>query len=124
MSKRLTWRDKGFSLLEVVLAMALISLALAPIMHDLAAGIRIAGRGDTLARNCFLAQAKMEEILAMDFNNLVDANGTTIQGDNLAWQVSVSLYDGDNDGYLDPGLKHISLQAGDIKLQTLRCKGQ
>jgi prepilin-type N-terminal cleavage/methylation domain-containing protein len=124
MSSRLSWRDKGFSLLEVVLAMALVSLALVPITHDLTAGLRIADRGDTLARNCFLAQAKMEELMAMDFDSLADASGTTILGDNLVWQVTVSLYDGDNDGDLDPGLKHISLQAGDIMLQTLRCKGQ
>jgi prepilin-type N-terminal cleavage/methylation domain-containing protein len=124
MSNRLTWKDKGFSLLEVVLAMALVSLALVPITQDLTAGLRIADRGDTLARNCFLAQAKMDELLAKDFDNLVDANGTTILGDTIVWQVTVSPYDGDNDSDLDPDLKHISLQAGGIKLQTLRCRGQ
>jgi len=113
-------RGQGFLLLEVVLAMAIISLAMVPIAQSLTNSLKIGSDGNTLARNYYLAQAKMEEILAQNFDAMSSASGTQVMGVNIAWQVSVSLYDGDGDSIPDPDLKRVLLQVGEIKLETLR----
>lgn len=112
--------QKGFTLLEIILAMTIISLAVAPISMGLGRSLQIGGGGDTAARSYHLARAKMEEYLAKDFDAMADANGTAILGENQIWRVNVSLFDGDGDGDTDPDLKHIYVKAGDQELETLR----
>ncbi|MEW5801005.1 MAG: prepilin-type N-terminal cleavage/methylation domain-containing protein [bacterium] len=116
------YKEQGFSLLEVVLAMAIISVAMVPITQNLAGSVKIGSDGNILARQSYLAQAKMEEILAQDFNLMSDANGSQILGVSIPWQVSISAYDADGDSTPDPDLKHVLLQAGEIRLETLRVK--
>ena len=116
--------QKGFTLLEIILAMTIISLALAPISMGLGRSLHIGGGADTAARSYQLARAKMEEYLAKDFDIMADANGTVILGKNQVWEVNVSLFDGDGDSNPDPDLKHISVKAGDQELETLRFRVQ
>jgi len=113
-------RGQGFLLLEVILAMAIISLAMAPIAQNITDSLKIGSEGNKLAQNYYLAQGKMEEILAQNFDALANASGTQVMGVNIPWQVSVSLYDGDGDSTPDPDLKRVLLQVGEIKLETLR----
>lgn len=102
--------------------MAILSLAMVPIAQNLSGSLKIGFDGNALAQNCSLAQAKMEEILAQDFDLMANANGTQVLGVNISWQVTVSLYDGDGDSNPDPDLKYVSLQVGEVKLETLRFK--
>ncbi|MEW6380613.1 MAG: prepilin-type N-terminal cleavage/methylation domain-containing protein [bacterium] len=120
MSSQCPCREQGFSLLEVVLAMAIVSLAMVPIAQNLSGSLKIGFDGKSAAQNCCLAQAKMEEILAQDFDLMASASGTQILGVSITWQVTVSLHDGDGDSNPDPDLKYISLQVGDVRLETLR----
>ncbi|MBN1227499.1 MAG: type II secretion system protein [Deltaproteobacteria bacterium] len=112
--------QKGFTLLEIIMAMTIISLAVAPISMGLGTSLQIGKGGDTAAKSSYLAQAKMEEYLAKDFDAMADANGTVILGENQVWRVNVSLFDGDGDSNPDPDLKHIYVKAGDQELETLR----
>lgn len=100
--------------------MAIISLAMIPIAQDLAGSLKIGFDGDTIARQQYLAQVKMEEILAQDFEVMADANGSQVAGVSIPWRVNVALYDGDGDSNPDADLKYILLQVGEIKLETLR----
>lgn len=111
---------RGISLLEVMFALAIISLALVPITHNFATSHKIAAAGNSILHESYLAQAKMEELLAQDFAALVDANGTAVLGEAIDWEARVSLFDGDSDGHPDLDLKHLSLRIGDIELQTLK----
>ena len=113
-------RAQGFLFLEILLAMGIICLALVPMTQNLTASLKSGGEGTTMAQTCYLAQAKMEELLALDFTTLADANGTSIMGENASWRVYVSLYDGDGDSNPDQDLKHIRLQVEDAELETLR----
>jgi len=119
-SQYLYQHQQGFSLLEVVLAMTILSLAMIPIAKSLSGSLNIGFDGQRLASQCYLAQAKMEEILAQEFDLMANASGTEILGVNIPWQVTVSLYDGDGDSIGEPDLKYIRLKAGDIQLETLR----
>lgn len=118
--------QKGFTLLEIILAMTIISLAVAPISMSLGRSLQIGGGGDTAARSYHLARAKMEEYLAQDFDDMAegDYNGATILEENQVWRVYVSLFDGDGDGNPDPDLKHIYVKAGEQELETLRFRIQ
>jgi len=103
------------------MAMAIITLAMVPIAQNLTDSLKIGSDGNTMAKNYYLAQAKMEEILAQDFGGMpTSASGTQIMGVNIPWQVTVSEYDGDGDSIPDPDLKRVILQVGEIKLETLR----
>ncbi len=115
---------KGFSLLEVILALALVSLALVPITHNLAGSLKIEQVGQNLTQNVYLARAKMEELLNKDFESLADANGTVIMGNTLPWQAHIFFYDGDGDGDLDLDLKRVYLKVGEIEMETLRFQSQ
>jgi len=112
-------QQKGFTLLEIILAMTIISLAIAPISMGLGRSLQLGGWGDTAAKSYHLAQAKMEEYLAKDFDTMADANGTAILGENQVWRVNVSLFDGDGDSSPDPDLKHIYVKAGTLILTGL-----
>ena len=116
--------QKGFTLLEIILAMTIISLAVVPISMSLGRSLQIGGGGDTAAKSYHLARAKMEEFLAKDFDIMADANGTAILEKNQVWRVNVSLFDGDGDSNPDPDLKHIYVKAGDQELETLRFRIQ
>jgi len=111
---------QGFLLLEVILAMAIITLAMVPIAQNLTDSLKIGSDGNKMAQNYYLAQAKMEEILVQNFDTMANASGTQVMGVNISWQVSVSPYDGDGDSTPDPDLKRVILQVGEIKLETLR----
>lgn len=116
--------QKGVSLLEVVIAMAIISMAMVPITSNLTASLKMEVAGNEIMSKYHLVRAKMEEVLNQDFDLLADANGVEIMGENLTWQVQVSDYDGDGDGDDDPDLKFIRLIVGEIELETLRFRNQ
>ncbi|MGA1870131.1 MAG: type IV pilus modification PilV family protein [bacterium] len=112
----------AFSLLEVMLAMAIVATALVPITQNLIGTHKIEGGVQYSIDNYYLAQQLLETYCGLDFDDLTgDYNGNKeINGTVFQWTVTVSYADGDNDNNPDKDLKHISLTVGEIKLETLR----
>jgi general secretion pathway protein I len=117
--------EKGFTLMEVMVALAVVAIALAAIyrMHTQTLFMDTRGRFDTVAT--MLARQKLADIDTGDLKELIDENGdfgTLHPG--YTWQVHSETVTSDlikDDG---PTLKRISLTIGlgdqTFKLTTFR----
>lgn len=106
--------QRGLSYVEVIIAAALIAIALVPMLEALQSGIQGAGIHQSLTTDHYQLKAKMEEVLAEPFTNLLSAaaaagNKTTptsysdSAGSSQRRLVYLSFYDaGDTDGDTDP----------------------
>jgi len=124
-----TTDNKGFSLIEMMIAVAIIGIALVPMYGSLAVSFqaRTASEERTVLMNS--ARAKMEEILAMDFN-LVDAtlsDSVIVLGQTVTREVIVDPYDGNGNGIVDPildpvdnDIKKITVRMNGVQLETLK----
>jgi prepilin-type N-terminal cleavage/methylation domain-containing protein len=69
--------NKGFSLVEVLIALSILGIAFLSIIQLVTLGLRVVQTNETNTRNLFLAQELMEETIAKDFDQIV-TNGTVI----------------------------------------------
>jgi prepilin-type N-terminal cleavage/methylation domain-containing protein len=101
---------QGFSYVEVLVAITLIAIALAPAMDALQTGIMSANVHQTLTVEHYLRLKKMEELQAEPFSKLLDAaedalNNTTPTGYSDAAGATnrrliyIALYDADADPF-------------------------
>jgi len=65
-------KEEGMSLVEVVVGIAILSIALIPILNYFANSTKIVYQTGVRAQALNLAQAKMEELKIKSFNNLTD----------------------------------------------------
>lgn len=98
-TQRSTCRQRrGFSLLEVILSVAILGGALVVISHGFYAGYRSASRARLQKEANMLCDSKMAELVAgvIDASN---ASGSPIEG-YPEWKYSVDLGDADTRGLL------------------------
>jgi len=122
-------KEGGFSLIELLLAVVILIIALVPIMDSITASFQYARAGEENTLLVNVTRAKMEDVLAMDFDNVLISSpiGTptalsdtvTILGKTVNREVYVELYDGDGDSVPDSDLKKITVIAGDVQQETL-----
>jgi prepilin-type N-terminal cleavage/methylation domain-containing protein len=126
---------RGYSLVEVVLALAIMGIAMVPIIDSFALSYKTIGHSQTglsdtaLAVN--LAREKMEELMAMEFN-AVDAtlsDTVTVSGNAVNRDVKVEPFDGNGNGIVDSvadpmdnNIKKITVTVGSVQLQTLKVR--
>lgn len=68
---------RGFTLVEALMTIVLLSVGLAAVMGAVNLGIRYSGEGTELTQAVFLAQEIRERTLNMDFVDVVNLNGAT-----------------------------------------------
>jgi len=68
---------RGFTLVEALMTILLLSVGLAAVMGAVNLGIRYSGEGTELTQAVFLAQEIRERTLNMDFLDVVNLNGAT-----------------------------------------------
>ena len=121
--------EGGFSLVELLLAVVILIIALVPIMDSITASFQ---HGRAAQENTLLlyhARAKMEDVLAMDFDSLPLSSppGTptalsdtvTVMGKTVNRDVLVELYDGDSDAIPDSDLKKVTVIVQGVQYETL-----
>ncbi len=84
-------RYSGFTLLEVMVAMAIIAIALTAILGSQSQSVSLAGEARFYTTAAFLAQSKMAEIEAKKIEDLTSDSGDF--GDDFpgyVWSVTVS----------------------------------
>ncbi len=130
--------EKGYSLLEVVIAIMIMGIALVPIVDSFANSNRLSTPVEERVLIVNHARAKMEELLAMNFSDLPVSGSVTpsnslsdtvtVLGRTVDRNVYVETYDGDENKdtlpdfpYLpDSNLKKITVQVKDVRFQTLK----
>ncbi len=75
MSKQRTFNKKGFSLMEVMFAIALIGIALTTLLASQSQGLSLANEAKFYTTAAFLAQGKMAEIEIADPGSLTNDSG-------------------------------------------------
>lgn len=69
-------RDNGFSLLEILIALAILVVGVASVVNMFPIGLHAAKRGADFTSAGILAQGKMAEIMYLGYDNLGDIDGT------------------------------------------------
>lgn len=75
--KQRTWkkRNAGFTLLEVMVALAIIGIALVAILRSLAMSVSVSNEAKSLSIGTLLAKGKMAEIESRGFPDIEEADG-------------------------------------------------
>ncbi len=83
--------DKGFTLLEILLAIAILGVAVTVIMQQFSAGLRIARTSKTYTTATIYAKQMLEEYLLAEEMEEGEASGTF--DDGFTWNVSIAPYE-------------------------------
>ncbi len=89
-AQRINTRRGGFTLLEVMIAMAILAITLVAVYQSQSQSISMASNSRFLTTASLLAQTRMAEIDAADPRGLVTANGDFGEDfSGYAWQLEV-----------------------------------
>ena len=89
-SEKRQTRRSGFTLLEVMIAMAILAIALVAVFQSQSQSISMAGSSRFLTTASLLAQSKMTEIEAVDMKDVKTENGDFGEGfPDYIWRVEV-----------------------------------
>lgn len=82
-------RSKGFTLIEVLIAMIILSIAMLAITGMFVTGVDGVSFGDRITSAVTLAQEKMEELMGLDYSdpNFVNGGPEAIGAIIRAWDV-------------------------------------
>jgi type II secretion system protein I len=84
-------KTKGFTLIEVVAALAIAAIALLALLQFQLVSIRTADKAQVMTRAVFLAQEKMAEALSGGYPQVgVQSGIVDIEGSGLTWQMEVT----------------------------------
>jgi prepilin-type N-terminal cleavage/methylation domain-containing protein len=121
---------RGFSLVELLLAMVIMVIALVPLMDSITASLQSTRFSEENTIIINYAREKMEDVLAMNFSSItvsvpsgnptVLSDTVTVLGKTVNRDVVVELYDGDGDSIPDADLKKITVKIEDVQQDTLK----
>jgi len=137
--RKISTRQSGFTLVEVLLATVLLVIALVPMMEALQTGLLVSREHQQMSSTYFQVQGRMEEVLAEPFSALFneaaqqnDKTSPAIYSDPVATPerklVYLSFYDfqnsdGDNDPFTieDPNNDgdNNPFTGGDVEIELL-----
>ncbi|MDP6685785.1 MAG: prepilin-type N-terminal cleavage/methylation domain-containing protein [Candidatus Omnitrophota bacterium] len=86
------FRHKGFSLLELIIAIAVLAVGLVGVLKIFPVGLRASYRAGMITKAAFLAQNKMEEVKMEEFEKIIELppkiplSGTT---DDFDWEILI-----------------------------------
>ncbi len=82
---------RGFTLIEVIAALAIVSIALLGLLHLHLVSLRTADRALVITQAVFLAQEKMADVLCCGYPPLGAESGVVeVNGSELAWRTEVT----------------------------------
>ncbi|MCA9771307.1 MAG: type II secretion system protein [Myxococcales bacterium] len=113
----------GFTLVEAVIALAIVAGMLAPAFAIISNSLQSARGGCAETQVLLYAQGVMEEVMALDFSGIsVGTANLSYVGEFQTYSgtTTIATYDCDGDGTPDADCKSVTVQIGDVTLQTLR----
>ncbi len=114
--------ESGLTLIEVLMGVVILTVAIAPVVLLLSGTLRGAEVQAETTRGLYLAQAKMEELLALDYNDLTPGgslSGWVTAPDSVYVAVQVTMNPG---GTFDTNMKQITVTAGTVTLKTYKTR--
>jgi len=121
--------ERGYSLVELLLAIVIMVIALVPIMDSITSSFQSTHASEENTMIVNYAREKMEDILAMSFVNVVVSvpagtptalsDTVTVFGETVNRDVLVALYDGNGDSIPDNDLKKITVIVEGVQHETL-----
>ena len=82
--------QSGFTLIEILVSMMVLSISIVIIMQLLSASMKSMPNNDLHIRAVFLARAKMEKILLSEAHSIGQSSGRF--DENWAWTINISEY--------------------------------
>ena len=139
-----TTDNKGFTLIEIIIAVLLLAIAIAPMVSAFAPAIFSTGGEEEMAVFANRARATLNRVTALDFKTLHDnkvdpvdlaalfgsaaeaAKETfSFKGTDYTPSVAISGYDADGDNDIDDddeGVLEISVRIAHVSLRTLKAE--
>ncbi|MBI5740459.1 MAG: type II secretion system protein [Nitrospirae bacterium] len=115
--------ERGFSLVELLIALAIMIIALSPLMDSITSSFQSAHSGEKNTILVNYAREKMEDILARNFSNVPQGSSfsdtVAVFGKSVNRNVLVELYDGNGDSVPDTDLKKITVTVEWVTQQSL-----
>jgi Tfp pilus assembly protein PilV len=115
--------SRGLSYIEALLAVILLSVALAPILHVLSPPTQASSEEAYFA--LISARSRMETLQAMDFNAVpvgTTTESVSLGGRTVSRTVTVSLYDLNGDSAPEADVKWIRVTVEAVDLQALKVR--
>lgn len=112
--------DRGFTLVEVLLGVVLLGALFAPLVAALSGSLTAVEAREKDTRALYLAQGRMEELLARDFDSLTPGSSLSdwvTLPDSVYRAVSITANPG---GSFDANLKKITVTVGTTVLAAYR----
>lgn len=83
--------SKGFSLLEIVIALVLLTVGLVGVLYLFPVGLRASGRAGLMSKAAFFAQRKLEDIKreGYDFHSTPGLRSGVFSDDKFSWEEKV-----------------------------------
>lgn len=116
--------ERGLTLIEVLMGVVILGTAIAPVAMLLSGGLQgSAGRTDD-ARALYLAQGRMEEMLALDYDDLAMGAPSSLSDwvavpDSVYRRVDIQLNPEDR---FDPNMKRIIVTVGSVRLAMYKTR--
>ena len=84
---------KGFTLIEIIMAMAILAIGIIGVVRLLPVGLRASKTSETMSRAAFLAQKKIEQLKLAGFDDLTAPEPSVpLEGEEegYGWQAQIS----------------------------------
>jgi len=136
--------NKGFTLVEIILAVVLLAIAISPMLSAYSPAIFSTSAEDEMAVFANRARGTMNRVTALEFITLDDNKGSPVdlatlfgsaaeaaketfsfKGTDYTPSVAISGYDADGDGDIDDddeGVLELSVRIAHVSLRTLKAE--